>query len=325
MSKNLQKMNCIHDSVFTIYSDTNYIAVEGWPSAAIQFNEGVYALFDYQGSDFSGIKTKLYFISNKGKINRVTETQEEIWGMPQKRFRLRNDSIILTVDDGNRSYFLDTKNDSFKSIPGIDSLLFEDNYYRITSRCNGEFGGTIFFKDKTTNRVYVGKSECALIVNKLRNKYFITNVMDHLIGFSSLYEVSNPSEMQPFEEYAVDSNKSRCGDSESFQGINVLIDTASLLMQTSFVVGNELYHFYTSMYISKVDKTQQIRTSIGNVKDNRIKSVHEFNPKIFPYLQQQITNNCQFLIFYTEKEDEFGFMKIDTNNIIINYFIRKNK
>jgi hypothetical protein len=104
-------MNCIHDSVFTIYSDTNYIAIEGWPSAAIQFNGGVYTLFDHQGSDFSGTITKLYFISNKGKINRVTETPEEIWGMPQKRFRLRNDSIILTVDDGNRSYFLDTKKD----------------------------------------------------------------------------------------------------------------------------------------------------------------------------------------------------------------------
>ncbi len=50
VSKNLQKMNCIHDSVFTIYSDTNYIAIEGWPSAAIQFNGGVYTLFDHQGS-----------------------------------------------------------------------------------------------------------------------------------------------------------------------------------------------------------------------------------------------------------------------------------
>src|ERR1700722_17794087 len=92
-----------------------------------------------------------------------------IYGQDEKLFDIKeiikNDSLSIVIKNG------------FKK---LSSGFFEDENYLVTKTCSGEWGGTIWFKNKKTGITYACSATCPVAVNKINGKYFITNTLAHL-------------------------------------------------------------------------------------------------------------------------------------------------
>jgi hypothetical protein len=80
-----------------------------------------------------------------------------------------------------------------------DTAFFEDETYLVRKTCSGEWGGTIWFKNKISGIEYSCEATCPVIVNKLNGKYYVTSTLAHMFGFSEVIEISRPDSMAVFK------------------------------------------------------------------------------------------------------------------------------
>jgi len=163
--------------------------------------------------------------------------------------------------------------------------IFEDSLYIVSKTCRGEFGGTIKFKNKKTGIEYSAASTCPVVVNKLNGKYYITNTLDHMRGFSQILEISNPKLMSVFKLPIPRSKKGKIiimsfGDdqSKSTKGTNKLVDSLGILTLASFPYKGQLYHIvsdFKKTYLTKVENNRFI--TIDTVSD---KNLWTSNPEV---------------------------------------------
>src|SRR5690606_11623079 len=127
----------------------------------------------------------------------------------------------------------------------------QDELYDIYATCNGEWGGTIFFKNKKTNESFEASSTCPIVINKIENDYYVTNFMGHMMGFASVLKIADPSKLKKSD---LDFN--RRGGSEYEKGVEVLLDTMNFYIPTSFVADKQLFNLYSDdngTYIGKIE------------------------------------------------------------------------
>ncbi len=194
-----------------------------------------------------------------------------------------------------------------------DSILLDDQLYRVRSTCSGEWGGSIWFKNKKTGIEYSCEATCPVVVNKLNNKYFITTTLAHGIGFSQIIEVTNPELMEVFvlpepTEQEDGTFVRYVGDDESksVKGRSSLTDSTGILTISSFPFKNELYHIITDFkktYISKILDGQF--SVIDTVSD---KSIWTYNPEVI------ITEDGHYITFFWNDESK-GYIDIWNNKI----------
>ncbi|HEU4472991.1 MAG TPA: hypothetical protein VFR58_17980 [Flavisolibacter sp.] len=111
------------------------------------------------------------------------------------------DSIFLTND--KEAFYL---TDNFilkpythkKRIYG--TILFEDSDYLVYSGCAGEFGGSVFFLQKATNRTYSYFATCAAQVLKWGQNYMVCNNLAHISHHSSFLTVHDPTTLYELTE-----------------------------------------------------------------------------------------------------------------------------
>lgn len=60
-----------------------------------------------------------------------------------------------------------------------DSVFFQDENYYARRACSGEWGGSIWFKNKRTGIEYSCSATCPVIINKIGEKYIVTNTLAH--------------------------------------------------------------------------------------------------------------------------------------------------
>lgn len=75
-------------------------------------------------------------------------------------------------------------------------LVFQDEKYEVWNSCSGEWGGTIYFKNKHNGEIRYAQSTCTASVNKIGDKYYISNASTHLYERSSILEIINPEKME---------------------------------------------------------------------------------------------------------------------------------
>lgn len=193
--------------------------------------------------------------------------------------------------------------------------IFEDSLYIVSKTCRGEFGGTIKFKNKKTGIEYSATSTCPVVVNKLNGKYYITNTLDHMRGFSRILEISNPKLMSVFKLPKPRSKKGKIiimsfGDdqSKSTKGTNKLVDSLGVLTLASFPYKGQLYHIvsdFKKTYLTKVENNRFI--TIDTVSD---KNLWTSNPEVS---RQQ---DGHMIIVFKNQEVE-GILDIFENQIIV--------
>ncbi|AHF17537.1 hypothetical protein NIASO_09415 [Niabella soli DSM 19437] len=191
--------------------------------------------------------------------------------------------------------------------------IFEDSLYIVSKTCNGEWGGTIKFKNKKTGIEYSAASTCAVVVNKLNGKYYITNTLAHMRGFSEILEISNPELMVVFELPKPRNRKAivkYVGDDESTStnGTKQLVDSIGVLILASFPYNGQLYHIVTDFkktFLTKIENNRFL--TIDTVSD---KSIWTYNPEVF------LKNNGQMVVLFKNQEVE-GVLEIFENQITV--------
>lgn len=150
-----------------------------------------------------------------------------------------------------------------------NKILHDDEHFEISASCSGEWGGTAYFRDKSTNKKYECSATCPITVNKIGNSYLITATLGHLIGFTEILRIDNPTELEPFKT----RNKKETGnyESKSNKGVVQLIDTIGVLAITSFMHKNELYHIVTKDYDFSGGGTPV--TNIAKIVNGKFKTV----------------------------------------------------
>lgn len=146
-------------------------------------------------------------------------------------------------------------------------LLFQDEKYEAWNSCSGEWGGTIYFKNKDNGEIRYAQSTCAVSVNKIGDKYYISNVSTHLYERSSILEIINPEKMElslkspPFHPEI----ETREYETKSNLGTKTIVDSVGVSILTSFIYKNNLYS------VLKNYKNDLI--TISKVEDNKFKTV----------------------------------------------------
>lgn len=145
-------------------------------------------------------------------------------------------------------------------------VFFEDNTYKVTKTCSGEWGGTIRFTDKNTGIEYSCESTCPVSVTVLNGEYIVTSSLGHLSGSTEIIKVRDPKSMDVFQLPPPIKKKGKkvfryIGDTESKskKGTETLIDSFGVLTLGSFVFEKELFHVVTDFektYIAKIEKNK---------------------------------------------------------------------
>ena len=74
--------------------------------------------------------------------------------------------------------------------------LFEDNQYLVYQKCEGEFGGAVFFYNKQTGKTYQTQTSCSNSIIKKGNKYQVLSHLGHMSGSSDLQVINNLDDLK---------------------------------------------------------------------------------------------------------------------------------
>lgn len=193
--------------------------------------------------------------------------------------------------------------------------IFEDSLYIISKTCSGEWGGSIKFKNKKTGVEYSAASTCPVVVNKMNGKYYITNTLAHMSGFSEILEIENPDLMTVFELPRPRSKKGKTivryiGDDESksTNGTKQLVDSIGVLTLASFPYNGQLYHIVTDFkktFLTKIENNRFV--TIDTVSE---KSIWTYDPEVF------LKQDGHMIILFKNQEVE-GVLDIFENQITL--------
>ncbi|MEO3406900.1 hypothetical protein AAFN85_23495 [Mucilaginibacter sp. CAU 1740] len=268
-------------------------------------------------------KSKFYCLKSNGEVfvvDRRTNTIDSSYtdnakGLSIVNLFLKNDSLF-GVKSTNDTYYLSQAhvwiplNRKFKTQP-----IFEDDKFIITATCSGEWGGTIYFKDKKTGKKYEAACTCAVNVIKHRGEYHVTASLNHMAGSTNIFTVKNPLKLQsayknkptPRGYLSNGTPVYNQGDDESSskKGTTHLIDSIGINSVASFIYNNDLFYIiskYPKTYICRVENKNFV--TISQLSDKPMWNL-DFGCKIYG----------DETIFNFENERSSGFVVINQNKI----------
>jgi hypothetical protein len=86
-------------------------------------------------------------------------------------------------------------------------ILFEDEKFIVFGDCHGEWGGNIYFFDKTSNETYFTESTCANSVLKKDGEYLVLAHLGHMMGSSEIKSISNPRHLSKAKNSKINKTK----------------------------------------------------------------------------------------------------------------------
>lgn len=193
-------------------------------------------------------------------------------------------------------------------------LVFQDEKYEVWNSCSGEWGGTIYFKNKHNGEIRYAQSTCTASVNKISDKYYISNASTHLYERSSILEIINPEKMEltlklpPFHPEI----ETREYETKSNLGTKTIVDSVGVSILTSFVYKNNLYsilknHKNDLITISKVEnykfKTVQILDGLILNDFPQILKESETHQKLY------FQNSTPGILYIKDNKIKFTFYK----------------
>lgn len=311
-------VNSSEQSAIKISQDTLILDIPGHVTSGALYQNNYYLFFhDENDRDTLGNinSDKLYRISLDGN-----ETIELNYPEPFKHsfncsFTIRNDSLIANTQ-WEDAYYLNSETLKWTKVEYRPPVIYEDEDFRVSQICHGEFGGIVTFFDKTQGNYYDGRSTCAVTVNKLNNNYYVTTYLGHLIGWSKIIKVENPRRLhkrdsKPEGEWYKLLDKLN-------KGTELVFDSAWLTIHSSFLYNNNLYHIYSNDSIC----------AIGEYNDGNLKE--HLRLSVFPSLQHRLDNNGQFLTFLAKSSTRlgdyfvFGVMEIIDGELRMHHINSKN-
>ena len=200
----------------------------------------------------------------------------------------------------------------------IDSCFFQDNLYTVRKTCSGEWGGSVWFKNKNSGIEYSCNATCPVVINKFNGNYIVTCTLAHLSGFSEIIEITNPDSMDIFKLPEPRAKKRKMiyryvGDNESrsTKGIKQLVDSIGVLTIASFPYNGQLYHIVTDF--RKTFVTQIVNKKFVTMDTISNESLWTYDPEVIK------TKDNHNIIFFTN-EKVSGYIDLFDNKInVIRY------
>ncbi len=167
--------------------------------------------------------------------------------------------------------------------------IFEDDRFTVTSICHGEFGGSVTFANKDTGKKHITRATCAVMVNELNDKYYLTNSLAHMVGSTEIVELTITDTLTRKQ----------------------IASATELLTLASFVYQGRLYHVTT--YFDS--------TYIAIASNGTFKPVIKLSDVYYaPYGDVRIEDNGHVIVKFKSKQAK-GYIDIYENQI--NVYRRK--
>jgi len=236
------------------------------------------------------------------------------------------DNKLIGLSD-NKYYYFNSKNKWVRYKEHIplfhQSKFFEDESYIVYTECVGEFGGTLFFYNKATHKIYFTRSTCATTIYAKDGKYYVLSELGHMFGHTSLREIANPEELTPVTQEEINNHfraspHSAFGSSDSSKNSRLIFDFTRIGFLSSFdYKGRIVYLTYLypvgSTFLSEIDnKTIKVVHPLFN------NALYTHYPVTTIYPDVILINACWYMIgrdkeisCFIIKDD--AFIKIDWN------------
>lgn len=165
-------------------SDNDYDYIKNYPkSYSVIFENNVISLFEngkFVCYDIISFKKNIQ-LENKLNLKKF----KHHWIIDKK----------LMAQSGNNKFIWN--NEEWIKLKESNPLkkqpkLYDDSEFIVYSDCFGEWGGTIYFYERSTSKIYFTESTCANTVIKSDKGYEILAHLGHMIGSSELKIVSDP-------------------------------------------------------------------------------------------------------------------------------------
>ncbi|MVN92838.1 hypothetical protein [Mucilaginibacter aquatilis] len=196
-------------------------------------------------------------------------------------------------------------------------VLFEDEKYVVRRTCSGEWGGSVYFRNKITKVERSCSATCAVTILKAENKYLVVNSLAHMSGFTSVVEVKNPELLTVFK---LPSPRSKNGkkqiryvgddESKSLKGTKTLVDTIGITTLAAFAYQKQPFYIISGnegTYVAKIENKHFV--NIDKISDKRI----------WTYETMLTKPNGNFQALFTGFKSG-GYIDVAKNHIKIVYF-----
>lgn len=135
-----------------------------------------------------------------------------------------------------------------------EPTFYEDERFKVQKTCSGEWGGTIFFIDKKTNKKYGSEATCPIVINKLKERYYVTATLAHGGGSASVLLIQDPrllDEVKPKKESRKKIKYVGEDELTTANGARELQNSYNTLNLTSFTYKGEFYNIYNTRDLSR--------------------------------------------------------------------------
>jgi len=223
-------------------------------------------------------------------MKRDIEFEKEINTKKFEYHWIIDGKLVGRVED--KYYFLDSENKwikydrfiPFKNQP----KLFEDNDYISFCNCRGEWGGTVYFYNKLTEKIYFTGATCANSIQK-KDKYLVLSHLAHEGGSSDLRSIEFPDNLSQtdIDEISAISQGELWGHIDKYREYKIVFDYYFILIFSSFPYqGKTIYMVY---WYGK--------TFLAEIENNVIKIINPlFNRDLFASRPITTTYNDTVLI-----------------------------
>lgn len=261
---------------------------------AVLFKNDFYCMFESSRRNTSQQFIKMIVFNQKGKFIEDVFVPHEIQNMAHYHLIVEKDDLYVKESQFEKKNFILGKYVAdLSEVKTRDFSVFKDETYTVYSDDQGEWGGTIFFENNTTKEVFETYSNSAVVVNKIRNHYYITNSG---MFSSNVLKVSDPSKLH---KSTLDFSKN--AGSQFDEGVDKVLDADDIYIQTSFVYQDQLFHLYS----------QNKKVFVGVIDKGKMKKLYKFNFNFDSHFSQSFKNGKQLLTFYIPSIKKNGILIID--------------
>lgn len=166
----------------------------------------------------------------------------------------------------------------------IDSTSFGNNFYEdekyiVSKTCNGEWGGTIIFKNKALKTEFICGSTCPVTITKHKGKYIITNSLTHLLPQTQILEIVNPELLKKTFDGRNKIEGKKVDETLGRKGAKIILHKYHYGTLYSFVYQDKIYHIVSSLMIKKLSSQKLKMVSLRLYKNYLKNSYGIIKPK----------------------------------------------
>lgn len=154
--------------------------------------------------------------------------------------------------------------------------LYEDNEFVIFGDCHGEFGGTVYFYEKSTGETFFTESTCANTVIKKNDKYFVLAHLGHMMGSTSIKVIDDPRKLTKAKKAEINKTKegTALGYTDKSKAYEIALEFWGVQLFSTFKYENR------ELFMVHVNE----RTFLAEIVDNKIQIVNPlFNNEIYTH------------------------------------------